>query len=165
MVWFCEANCSKEATTAVEMEEGRGLQSVDGETQMPVDYEENESKPTKTTEMDTMLKQELDTMLKQELKSTVEEFRLEMDSRDAKLREDMKLMKEELISVIETKFKEMKTGQDLSSPIIPPANVFGGGVPHWTIVKFVKKNRGKSPKHVVILVPQIDPQYYRHKWE
>ena len=86
------------------------------------------------------------------------QFHSEMDLREARL-------KKELFDVIETKFKEMKTGQDLSSPIIPPANVFGGNVPHWTIVKFVKKNRGKSPKHVVILVPQIDPQYYRHKWE
>ena len=86
------------------------------------------------------------------------QFHSEMDLREARL-------KKELFDVIETKFKEMKTGQDLSSPIIPPANVFGGNVPHWTIVKFVKKNRGKSLKHVVILVPQIDPDYHRHKWE
>jgi hypothetical protein len=81
-----------------------------------------------------------------------------MDLRDAKF-------KKELLDIMETRFKESKTGQDLSSPIIPRANVIGGGVPHWTIVKFMMKNRGKPLTPAMVLVPQIDAYNYRHKWE
>ena len=132
------------------MEEGNELQSMSNGTQTSIREENVEE--TKSNENTNVTAEE------KLISAIFKQFHSEMDLREARL-------KKELFDVIETKFKEMKTGQDLSSPIIPPANVFGGGVPHWTIVKFVKKNRGKSPKHVVILVPQIDPQYYRHKWE
>jgi len=132
------------------MEEGNELQSMSNGTQTSI-REENVEEIKSNENTNVTAEEKL-------ISAIFKQFHSEMDLREARL-------KKELFDVIETKFKEMKTGQDLSSPIIPPANVFGGNVPHWTIVKFVKKNRGKSPKHVVILVPQIDPQYYRHKWE
>ena len=132
------------------MEEGNELQSMSNGTQTSIREENVEE--TKSNENTNVTAEE------KLISAIFKQFHSEMDLREARL-------KKELFDAIETKFKEMKTGQDLSSPIIPPANVFGGNVPHWTIVKFVKKNRGKSLKHVVILVPQIDPDYHRHKWE
>ena len=132
------------------MEEGNELQSMSNGTQTSIREENVEE--TKSNENTNVTAEE------KLISAIFKQFHSEMDLREARL-------KKELFDVIETKFKEMKTGQDLSSPIIPPANVFGGNVPHWTIVKFVRKNRGKSLKHVVILVPQIDPDYHRHKWE
>ena len=132
------------------MEECNELQSMSNGTQTSIREENVEE--TKSNENTNVTAEE------KLITAIFKQFHSEMDLREARL-------KKELFDVIETKFKEMKTGQDLSSPIIPPANVFGGNVPHWTIVKFVKKNRGKSLKHVVILVPQIDPDYHRHKWE
>ena len=132
------------------MEEGNELQSMSNGTQTSI-REENVEEIKSNENTNVTAEEKL-------ISAIFKQFHSEMDLREARL-------KKELFDVIETKFKEMKTGQDLSSPIIPPANVFGGNVPHWTIVKFVKKNRGKSLKHVVILVPQIDPDYHRHKWE
>jgi len=151
------------------MEECNELQSMSNGTQTSI-REENveETKSNENTNVtaeekliSAIFKQfhsEMDLREEKLISAIFKQFHSEMDLREARL-------KKELFDVIETKFKEMKTGQDLSSPIIPPANVFGGNVPHWTIVKLVKKNRGKSLKHVVILVPQIDPDYHRHKWE
>jgi len=132
------------------MEEGNELQSMSNGTQTSI-REENVEEIKSNENTNVTAEEKL-------ISAIFKQFHSEMDLREARL-------KKELFDVIETKFKEMKTGQDLSSPIIPPANVFGGNVPHWTIVKFVRKNRGKSLKHVVILVPQIDPDYHRHKWE
>ena len=132
------------------MEEGNELQSMSNGTQTSI-REENVEEIKSNENTNVTAEEKL-------ISAIFKQFHSEMDLREARL-------KKELFDVIETKFKEMKTGQDLSSPIIPPANVFGGNVPHWTIVKLVKKNRGKSLKHVVILVPQIDPDYHRHKWE
>ena len=132
------------------MEECNELQSMSNGTQTSI-REENVEEIKSNENTNVTAEEKL-------ISAIFKQFHSEMDLREARL-------KKELFDVIETKFKEMKTGQDLSSPIIPPANVFGGNVPHWTIVKFVKKNRGKSLKHVVILVPQIDPGYHRHKWE
>ena len=132
------------------MEECNELQSMSNGTQTSI-REENVEEIKSNENTNVTAEEKL-------ISAIFKQFHSEMDLREARL-------KKELFDVIETKFKEMKTGQDLSSPIIPPANVFGGNVPHWTIVKFVKKNRGKSLKHVVILVPQIDPDYHRHKWE
>ena len=151
------------------MEEGDELQSMSNGTQTSIREEnveeiksnENTNVTAEEKLISAIFKQfhsEMDLREEKLISAIFKQFHSEMDLREARL-------KKELLDVIETKFKEMKTGQDLSSPIIPPANVFGGNVPHWTIVKFVKKNRGKSLKHVVILVPQIDPDYHRHKWE
>ena len=151
------------------MEEGNELQSMSNGTQTSIREEnveeiksnENTNVTAEEKLISAIFKQfhsEMDLREEKLISAIFKQFHSEMDLREARL-------KKELFDVIETKFKEMKTGQDLSSPIIPPANVFGGNVPHWTIVKFVKKNRGKSLKHVVILVPQIDPGYHRHKWE
>jgi len=151
------------------MEEGNELQSMSNGTQTSIREEnveeiksnENTNVTAEEKLISAIFKQfhsEMDLREEKLISAIFKQFHSEMDLREARL-------KKELFDVIETKFKEMKTGQDLSSPIIPPANVFGGNVPHWTIVKFVRKNRGKSLKHVVILVPQIDPDYHRHKWE
>ena len=151
------------------MEECNELQSMSNGTQTSIREEnveeiksnENTNVTAEEKLISAIFKQfhsEMDLREEKLISAIFKQFHSEMDLREARL-------KKELFDVIETKFKEMKTGQDLSSPIIPPANVFGGNVPHWTIVKFVKKNRGKSLKHVVILVPQIDPGYHRHKWE
>ena len=143
------------------MEEGRELQNTDCETHVSDADAFNKSEPNKTMENEETPKQGLQLTVEQfeqRLQLVVEQFRLEMDLRDAKF-------KKELLGIIETRFKELKTGQDLSSPIIPQANVIGGDVPRWTIVKFMIKNRGKPLTQAIVLVPQINAYNYRHKWE
>jgi hypothetical protein len=135
------------------MEEGRELQDTGCETHVSDADAFNKSEPNKTMENEETPKQGLQLAVEQ-----FEQFCLEMNLRDAKF-------KNELLDIIETRFKELKTGQDLSSPIIPQANVIGGGVPRWTIVKFMMKNRGKPLTRAMVLVPQINAYNYRHKWE
>jgi hypothetical protein len=135
------------------MEEGRELQNTGCETHVSDADAFNKSEPNKTMENEETPKQGLQLAVEQ-----FEQFCLEMNLRDAKF-------KNELLDIIETRFKELKTGQDLSSPIIPQANVIGGGVPRWTIVKFMMKNRGKPLTRAMVLVPQINAYNYRHKWE
>jgi hypothetical protein len=135
------------------MEEGRELQNTGCETHVSDADAFNKSEPNKTMENEETPKQGLQLAVEQ-----FEQFCLEMNLRDAKF-------KNELLDIIETRFKELKTGQDLSSPIIPQANVIGGGVPRWTIVKFMMKNRGKPLTQATVLVPQINAYNYRHKWE
>jgi hypothetical protein len=135
------------------MEEGRELQNTGCETHVSDADAFNKSEPNKTMENEETPKQGLQLAVEQ-----FEQFCLEMNLRDAKF-------KNELLDIIETRFKELKTGQDLSSPIIPQANVIGGGVPRWTIVKFMMKNRGKPLTRAMVLVPQINTYNYRHKWE
>ena len=135
------------------MEEGRELQNTGCETHVSDADTFNKSELNKTMENEETPKQGLQLIVEQ-----FEQFCLEMNLRDAKF-------KNELLDIIETRFKELKTGQDLSSPIIPQANVIGGGVPRWTIVKFMMKNRGKPLTRAMVLVPQINAYNYRHKWE
>ena len=135
------------------MEEGRELQNTGCETHVSDADAFNKSEPNKTMENEETPKQGLQLAVEQ-----FEQFCLEMNLRDAKF-------KNELLDIIETRFKELKTGQDLSSPIIPQANVIGGGVPRWTIVKFMMKNRGKPLTRAMVFVPQINTYNYRHKWE
>ena len=135
------------------MEEGRELQNTGCETHVSDADAFNKSEPNKTMENEETPKQGLQLAVEQ-----FEQFCLEMNLRDAKF-------KNELLDIIETRFKELKTGQDLSSPIIPQANVIGGGVPRWTIVKFMMKNRGKPLTRAMVLVPQINAYNCRHKWE
>jgi len=135
------------------MEEGRELQNTGCETHVSDADAFSKSEPNKTMENEETPKQGLQLIVKQ-----FEQFCLEMNLRDAKF-------KNELLDIIETRFKELKTGQDLSSPIIPQANVIGGDVPRWTIVKFMIKNRGKPLTQAMVLVPRINTYNYRHKWE
>jgi hypothetical protein len=139
------------------MEEGRELQNVGCETHVSDADAFNKSEPNKTMENEETPKQGLQLTVEQ-FEQRLQQFRLEMDLRDA-------TFKKELLDIIEMRFKELKTGQDLSSPIIPQANVIGGGVPRWTIVKFMMKNRGKPLNRAMVLVPQINAYNYRHKWE
>jgi hypothetical protein len=143
------------------MEEGRELQNTGCETRVSDADAFNKSEQDKTTENEEAPKQGLQLTVEQfeqRLRLTVEQFRLEMDLRDAKF-------KQEFLDIMETRFKERKIGQDLSIPIIPRANVIGGGVPHWTIVNFMMKHRGKPLTQAMVLVPQINTYNYRPKWE